>query len=1696
MVTLGGQINAPRRGVTVYPSPPRQAAPPPRRATPKKTVDKYDEIDAQFMAAPDVLQQRAAEAQKQAQQKARDNAPLWSKALTVALAPLQPLSVPLKAVTLGLEEGVKLLPDSIERRMSKPFGDNPDLQLLNQLAPLAGGVLGQDMAKTHDDESWWDRIKPSSDYGSGAIYQGIDLPFATGARNLALDITHDPLTFLTPGAGKLTELGTRAAKEVSAAREALEQAPKFLDDAGKVANPAIKDLETALARAETAATKAGRGTRIKDLPLSRQGRMGMISELAASGPEGEALVKQFSNEFAKGVDVGFNRMPQAAKDALGITKSGLRVRGTNAIIPGTGKLAEVANLPGQAVRSGFAKLGTRLEGSGSGILSKLGEGRVPVALGEAYRTVRSKSSTPEQRALALAEINAETLAHTTQNIVHGGANNVATKAARPINKMSKAAQAALVDEAERSPTPNLLNVAVNDMAQVFADSTGRDIRNVVVKDSATYLPHIQTDEWFEFRKTLSDEAKRDWDNLTGITTTDTLKTSGHMDKRALQVLPGETKSFKIGDRMVAISDDTIGGKNKAFAEAFPEFKGKVYEDDPRLILQGYAHALGQDSRLWSLESLGDTGTSFFKRNTGDLAAEQQALNETMALQPEEARIAAAANEPRVAGQRAPEVGGPPIVPHSERDVVAAAIHEQAPTLRAQAQTPDQIAQLEELLGQVPQPTGVPNSGVFKRVESSAAQQRLADQLLSPEALATERALREEAVAAGEASGKVLADVRQNLFNEVRADAKDVEKKLATIDKGIKSYKTQLEGFRSVRSNNPATIQQMLESTTKNVVDLEAELAKKQATWKGLGTKAANKAERKLKDQLEELRKIRDETIDHLSEATGKRVSDEVAKRTEALYAPVRAAEERLAAKTASIPAPYNRRALENAHDALAKAGLTDDAWQAYDQVIAQRPRNTPLAVKGAASLADQRTIDLAAHQITGAPVTPYIEAQGRAAALERMIPDASPSTAARMRRELAEINKDFNPGGKFYGERKARAVMARQLEHEQTIQAATARERATLDRVRQETMTRQEAVIKDRGGEVVGETFGLDSGETRKVGRPGPVAGEGRSERQAIAALQSQMDPGSPLHHEVVAKTTQDVAAFEADMARMTGNERAAALRDIGAQADVVLGPISAKLQTMKSLTTDLGNKQQLLSRREVNGKLLAGLAKGEIGKADLPPDLLKAAEALRSVVRQNPRLDDLSLAATESLLHNEIEQLTLATEKLNYARSLANAQAAARSGELPKVFVAALHDNWVTLHGGLVKPGDTIVDKELFSRFMRVTEAVNDPKLFTRTFNNLTNLWKTYATLSPGFHVRNGLGGIFMNLSDGVGFTHQLEAIDLFKQLRSGGPEWLRNQDERVQQAVKAMFASGAGGQFEEAGMRTGLANNFLARKSRKAGEWVEGPLRLAMSLHSYDQGDTLLQTYERINRVHFDYSRVSRMDESMKRIIPFWTFMSRNLPLQVTQIYAKPQAYAYYESVKRNFSVPNDPLTPEYWGRLGAWNTGLEFKGMPLYLDADFGFNRLESDIGTLQDVLGGNPGALLSNVNPLLSAPADFLAKRDSFYDRSYKDTDFSEQSGLFGTPLKVLANLIPGQTNPEGQVSDNFTNLVRSLIPVYDRGVRLSGEADPQRAPESWARFFGAPVRTLSDKQRQTAALSRYLDAKAEQTRRRAAAREAG
>jgi len=545
---------------------------------------------------------------------------------------------------------------------------------------------------------------------------------------------------------------------------------------------------------------------------------------------------------------------------------------------------------------------------------------------------------------------------------------------------------------------------------------------------------------------------------------------------------------------------------------------------------------------------------------------------------------------------------------------------------------------------------------------------------------------------------------------------------------------------------------------------------------------------------------------------------------------------------------------------------------------------------------------------------------------------------------------------------------------------------------------------------------------------------------------------------------------------------------------------------TQYKLQQDLKDQKRMVEARRKTTTLIKNLDKTKgRGKAELDNTL----NEIEAVAKQNPLLDDAGLTEAESLLNTHREALERVRATDIHAQEMNRMIEDAFRGRVPKVSISILNDQWKQMHRGAVQRGDVIMEAELARRFKNIYEISREPKMFGRVFNAATNVFKTYATLSPGFHVRNALSAIFMNSSDGVALATQLEGWRLWQRYMKGGDKWLRTQPDEIQQAFRASFASGAGGRFTESGVAdmaesrvlNAVMNNRATRFSQRTGERVEGGVRLGMALDSIRAGEDAATALQRITRIHFDYGQVSALDEQAKRLIPFWTFMSRNLPMQVTQMWTKPKLYNRYQQVINNFSEDSEDYTPAYWLKAGAWNTGMTApdvtggEDLPVYLSPDLGFTRLNSDLTDYEDFLSGDrPGGVLSNFNPLITAPAEFITKQDIFTGRKFDENDFEEVGGIM-TPVQIMASLL-GQTNEKGQVSSNFLNAVRSVNPLMDRSARIApqitggNEEAVRRQPESIARFLGVPVRTLTPQQQRSEYLRQAFERQSEEARLRA------
>lgn len=371
----------------------------------------------------------------------------------------------------------------------------------------------------------------------------------------------------------------------------------------------------------------------------------------------------------------------------------------------------------------------------------------------------------------------------------------------------------------------------------------------------------------------------------------------------------------------------------------------------------------------------------------------------------------------------------------------------------------------------------------------------------------------------------------------------------------------------------------------------------------------------------------------------------------------------------------------------------------------------------------------------------------------------------------------------------------------------------------------------------------------------------------------------------------------------------------------------------------------------------------------------------------------------------------------------------------------------------------DYVVKAELKRMLTNVETGLRqDLPGWLRVWDEANQLFKTYATSTPGFHVRNFMSATFMNMTEGVGVSTTARAQskwqEYVKAATKGGAEfddWWVKQSPQVQTALAATLGSGVAGHYSAAELGQNLASqsaswlkdNKVVRSLRHFGEdRVEGPTRLALGMHyAENRGANVMQALSAIERIHFNYSDVSKFDRGMKRIIPFWTFMSRNLPLQVEQIWHKPRAYAMYNHFLDNFdqSQGEEEYMPGYLGEMGAIVGGRGvLGGDDMVVAPDLPHVRMGQELNSFFP----DPTRLMSSASPFARLPVELSTNHSFFYDGEL-------QGDAWDKALYAATGMVP----PVGQAQ-----RVGGIGRYDDR--QLQGAAN----------YVGLPIKQLNDEVR--------------------------
>lgn len=387
-------------------------------------------------------------------------------------------------------------------------------------------------------------------------------------------------------------------------------------------------------------------------------------------------------------------------------------------------------------------------------------------------------------------------------------------------------------------------------------------------------------------------------------------------------------------------------------------------------------------------------------------------------------------------------------------------------------------------------------------------------------------------------------------------------------------------------------------------------------------------------------------------------------------------------------------------------------------------------------------------------------------------------------------------------------------------------------------------------------------------------------------------------------------------------------------------------------------------------------------------------------------------------------------------------------------------------------------------------SQQLKDTNAFIKVYDKFTTLWKQSATvINPGFHLRNIFSNVFQNYLAVGGEVFNPQTRNTVKRVLNGekGSLFTKagveipfdkireqlvafdivnsqnfNKASQVIENQTSLFGGelqGDGGIMQFIGDKLGVENakqfnrfdptdsaNFFAyNMGRKFGGNAEDFDRTLNFIANIKNDLDFEDASEMVDKFLFDYSDLTPFESNvMKRIIPFYTWLRKNVPLQMEMLMEKPWLYAGIADVHRlSNQNANQEHIPGYmsdWIKLPVtFNSSKDY-----YLNPNLPYQNLENLFTTPQDVIG--------MLNPVLKMPIEIATNHNNFFDAPiWNETDsFQQALDKIG---KYSSNSLMGAWKSwynalgalEGGDSDKVLSTAGSLVTGIKVGVHDTEKA---------------------------------------------------
>lgn len=388
-------------------------------------------------------------------------------------------------------------------------------------------------------------------------------------------------------------------------------------------------------------------------------------------------------------------------------------------------------------------------------------------------------------------------------------------------------------------------------------------------------------------------------------------------------------------------------------------------------------------------------------------------------------------------------------------------------------------------------------------------------------------------------------------------------------------------------------------------------------------------------------------------------------------------------------------------------------------------------------------------------------------------------------------------------------------------------------------------------------------------------------------------------------------------------------------------------------------------------------------------------------------------------------------------------------------------------------------------NRSYQVLTSNEEINKFLKVYDGAQNWWKMWSLgARPAYHAKNTVGNLWNNYLAGVTTPKPYADAAAFQVKLAKNNMNGTIAGYKVDELYDAMATRGVFGEGQYSGdivrtvedvLKGGSSNPFtlstrnpILRGGFKVGQTIEDNARIALFIDSLNKGKNFDEAASQVRKYLFDYGDLSPFERStLKRLMPFYTWSRKNLPLQLESIVRHPDKVNKINLARENIQfeteVPDLEDVPSYIREALPIYGAEKFLGEPalpgtakavtlanLIPFADLATFTKWLDTETTPDKiekgkLSRTISTALGGVSPLLKAPIEYLSNYDFFRRKTIEEFK-GQTADMLGVKMpvhlaKALSNIVMlneiDRANPGGVFG------TRSVDPVTKEVVTTPG-----------------------------------------------------